>query len=46
MNKQKNNKKPEKYNLSKDISFTKKSQPTLLSIIKKPSLYGNNIKKR
>ena len=44
MNNQKNNKKPEKNNLSKDISFTKKSQPTLLSIIKKPSLYGNNIK--
>jgi len=43
MNDQKNDKKP-KYNIYEDISFTKKSQPTMLSIIKKPSLYGNNIK--
>jgi len=43
MDDQKNDKKP-KYNIYTDISFTKKSQPTMLSIIKKPSLYGNNIK--
>ena len=45
MNEKKNVKKPKKVDIFKNISFTKKSQPTLLSIIKKPSLYGNNIKK-
>jgi len=44
MNDKKKVKKPKKTDISKNISIQEKSQPTLLSIIKKPSLYGNNIK--